>query len=107
MIGRLVENDEVRRMQCRQSEQESRLFTAGESSNLLIGCGPGKADGTRSGAHLLFRSLRHERADMLIHALGLFEFIKLMLGKVADAELVGTGNPARERRKALREELCQ
>src|ERR1700724_3810230 len=79
MVGRLVENDEMRPGKRGKPEQQPGLLPAGKLSHRGVGGLAGKAEPAELGADARFRRLRHAPAHMRVGTAGAVELIELVL----------------------------
>ena len=111
MVGRLVENQQMRPVEGREPHQQARLFAAGELRDLGVGFHVGKADLGAFGADLRLGRLAHELGDALIGRRLFVEIVDLMLGEKPDLEFGRAPHaarlaPAAARRRAWRRSIC-
>ncbi len=107
MVGRLVEHDEVRRVEGGEPEQQPRLLAAGEIGDRRVGMGAGKADGAGAGTDLRLRRVGHQLAHMVGGAGRGIELVELVLGEIGDPDPVRARHLAGERREASGQKLGQ
>ena len=89
MVGRLVEDEELRPVEGGEAHQQARLLAAGQSLDLRIGARAGKADHRRAAADLRLRLAAHALRDVSIGRSARLELVDLMLGEIADLKPVG------------------
>src|SRR5262249_18534074 len=94
MVGRFVENDEMRRTKGGKSKQQSRFLAAREFLNLRVAGKSRKTNGSDTRAHLRFRSVRHESTHVTIGARIRFKLVELMLGEVSHSQTGSTRDSA-------------
>ena len=87
MVGRLVHQDNVRRLPTDQREQQPRLLPTRKSPNPCFRLVLAEAEATQLGANHRLRRLGHERLQGLKRRALHRQLIGLMLGEVADLEL--------------------
>ena len=97
VVGRLVEDDQVRPVERGKAEQQPRLFTAREILGRRFHPVRRQAEAGHAGAHLRFSRLRHQHAHMLDGAFVRAQLIQLMLGEEGDLQLGGAGHLAGQR----------
>src|SRR6476661_4066403 len=105
MVGRLVENDEMRRIKGGKSKQQSRLLAAREFLNLRVAGKSGKTNGPNSRTHLRFRCVRHESTHMIVGTRVGLKLVELVLGEVSDPQTGSTRDGAMLGRQPFGKEL--
>ena len=86
MVGRLVENDQLRTEEGRKPEQQPRLLAARQILHRRVGGGRRKADRAGACAHLRLRRIGQQLADVRVGRAVLVQFVELMLGEISDRE---------------------
>ena len=105
MVGRLVEDQQVRGVVDGEAEGEPRLLAARHLADLGVGLVARKADLGRFAAHLRFVRGRHQPADVIAGRAVEVEILHVMLGEEADLHLLGLVHPALARLQAVGQQL--
>ena len=90
MVGRLVEDHEMRRAEGGKPEQQPRLLAARQLLHLGITGQPGKTDGPDARAHFRFRRIRHQPAHMAFGLLSNTAFLAIGLPPAHASALIHT-----------------
>ena len=105
MVGRLVQHHDVRRVEGGEGQQQPRLLAARELGDLghhLVGAEAEEAAaGADLGFHLVRHLLLHVAEGRAVHV----EFVDLVLGEIADAQLGRAHDAAAHGFEALRDQL--
>ena len=105
MVGRLVEQQDMRLLMGHQGEQQPCLFAAGQLADLGVGLAHADTEARQMGAARLVIAQRlqalhqQERRGLKI------EFVLLMLGEVAHFQLRGTAHGSSQRCQAPGQQL--
>ena len=86
-------------------KQQPGLFAARQAPHQGVAGFPREADRAGPPAHLGFRRIRHQPADVIVGRGVEIEFVDLMLREISDRELVGAGDMAGERRQLARQQF--
>ena len=107
MVGRLVEDDQVRRVERGEEQREPRLLPAREPADLGRDDVGADAAGGEPAAQLARRLVGAQALQVLQRRLVELELVDLVLGEVADAELRRGDLAPGHRRQPVGEELRQ
>ena len=105
VVGRLVEQQQVRGVARGQRQQQPRLLAARQQADLEVGTVARKAEAAELGAHLGLARRWPQRARHVVEGRGLVvEAFFLVLREVADAQLRRLPDPAFARLQAVRQQ---
>ena len=105
MVGGLVEDEQMRAVERRQREQQAGLLAARQVLRLGVGLADAEAERAEPGAALRLGGLGHQVEHVLVGRLAGGQVVHLVLGEIADHDLVGGVAPARHRREAPGDQL--
>ena len=89
MVGGLVQDQQLRRVEAHQRHGEPGLLAAGQMAGLGAGLVLAEAEAGEPGAGLLLALLRAARLDVLERRLLRLQVLDLVLGEEADLEAAG------------------
>ena len=102
MVGRLVENEQVRRCEGGEREKQPRLLAAGQLAGGRVGLVGAKTRGGRAGALLRFGRVRHQGGDMIVSGVLRVQLVELVLGEIAEGQLLRCAAIRRQSARAAR-----
>src|ERR1700729_2424401 len=105
MVGRLIEDEELRSIEGGKPHHKAPLFAAGQGIDFGVGPCAGETDHRRTAADFGYGLSAHALGDVLVDAPARFEFVDLMLGEIADLKTVRARHLARNRLEAAGDEL--
>ena len=103
MVGRLVEDQDVRAMEGRQCQQQPRFLTARKLAARRIRLGGAETERAELGPPLRFRRLRHQLHHVIVGRRIRLQVVELMLREIADVDFLRPEHVSGQRRRdALR-----
>ena len=106
MVGRLVEDEEMRAGESREPQQQPRLLAARQVARPACRrLAAEKPIGAGAGAYLAPPARRASACGHGCRACRPRQFVELMLREIADLQLVGARHPRRQRRQPAGEQL--
>ena len=97
----------MRRLERGQREQQPRLLAAGQLAGHRIGLVVAEARGGGAGALLRFGLVRHQVGDVIVSGTLRVQLVELVLGEIAEGQLLRCPAFARERVEPSAEQLGQ
>ena len=88
MVGRLIEQQDMRLVRRHQGEQQARLFATGQIFRRRVGLTLGKPEAAQLGAHHRRCGVGQTLGHMVERRLVGDQFFRLMLGEIADTQLL-------------------
>ena len=107
MVGRLIEDQNMRRISRDQRKRQPRPLAARELAHFDIRLVPGKSEPAELRADRALWRRREQALHMLERRLVGDQFLDLMLREITDAQFAGRGDPTRLRPQLAREQARQ
>ena len=107
MVGRFVQQHQVRGVEAHQGEQQTRLFTAGKIGDPRVGTFLAEPEAADLSADLGLVRSRHQRGHVAVGGSRDVQFLDLVLGEIADAQLARHAHAALHRFQTLGQQLDQ